>query len=260
MVQETTQEVLDSSQYSISSIQQYEAVYGEDFVSPGGYEMAVELIRKMQLEPGARVLDVGCGLGGSAFVMAREFGFFVDGIDLSNNMLTIANAKLANAKLASNGLSDQVRLEHGDCLELDRPGYYDAIYSRDVFLHIHDKSRLFGVLKKSMRSGGQLLFTDYCCGDKPWSSDFSDYVEDRGYCLHTLDEYAGLIKAAGFQQVKYQDLTDQFIAILRSDLARITSLDIPRPDCLKLEKSWQGKLERSLSGDHCWGLFTAVSD
>ena len=70
---QVTQDFLDSSQYLEASILQYESVYGEDFVSPGGREMAVELISRMALTPGARVLDVGCGLGGSAFVMARDF-------------------------------------------------------------------------------------------------------------------------------------------------------------------------------------------
>ena len=68
-----TQEFLDSSQYLESSILQYESIYGEDFVSPGGREVASELIASMGLEPGSRVLDVGCGLGGSAFLMARDF-------------------------------------------------------------------------------------------------------------------------------------------------------------------------------------------
>ena len=39
--EEVSQKSLDSAQYSTASILQYESVYGEDFVSPGGYDMAV---------------------------------------------------------------------------------------------------------------------------------------------------------------------------------------------------------------------------
>ena len=170
---EITQEFLDSTQYSTSSILQYEAVYGEDFVSPGGYELVVEHIGHLDLAPGSRVLDVGCGLGGSAFVMARQFCLYVDGIDLSKNMLV-----MANAKLSAYGLSDRVNLELGDCLELQRPEYYYAVYSRDVFLHIDDKTRLFSVLRAALLSGWKLFFTDYCCGEKPLGKEFSAYVED----------------------------------------------------------------------------------
>ena len=250
---QVTQEFLDSAQYATESILQYEKIYGEDFVSPGGHQITFELVGQMKLSPGSRVLDAGCGLGGSAFVMARDFNLIVDGIDLSKNMLAIANEKLA-----AHGLSERVSFKWGDCLELDRPEYYDAIYSRDVFLHIEDKSRLFTVLNAALRPGGRLLFTDYCCGEKPWSDAFSDYVDDRGYILHTLPDYAGLISKAGFEQVEYQDITDRFISILQSDLNKIATLDLAHSERTKLEQAWRHKLTRTEAGDQRWGLFSAI--
>lgn len=248
-----TQEFLDTAQYLTEAILNYEAVYGEDFVSPGGYEMAHQLIQQMDLAPDSRVLDVGCGLGGSAFIMAGEFSLLVDGIDLSNNMLAIASARLA-----SRGLSDRISFEWGDCLELDRCNYYDAVYSRDVFLHIKDKARLFSVLKASLRPGGQLLFTDYCCGPKPWSEEFDTYVNNRGYSLHILPDYAELISKAGFQLVEYEDITERFISILQSDIEKIAALDLLESDRVKIGQGWLDKLVRAKEGDQRWGLFTAI--
>ena len=248
-----TQDFLDSSQYQESSILQYESIYGEDFVSPGGREVASELIASMELDPGSRVLDVGCGLGGSAFLMARDFGLQVDGIDLSRNMLA-----LAEQKLAANGLSDRVRLQWGDCLELDSCEQYDAIYSRDVFLHIADKTRLFERLYAAMRPGGRLLFSDYCCGAKPWSDEFDAYVQDRGYSLHTTEEYARFIADAGFEQVCADDLTQRFITILQAEEARIDLLSMPETVREKMKLSWQEKVQRARAGDQRWGLFSAL--
>ena len=250
---EVTQEFLDSEQYRTESILQYERVYGEDFVSPGGIDMARELISRLALAPSSRVLDVGCGLGGSAFVMAREFGLEVDGIDLSKNMLEIAKQKLA-----AHGLEGQVRLEWGDCLELDRENVYHAVYSRDVFLHIHDKTRLFGVLHAALRPGGRLLFSDYCCGPQPWGYEFADYVDGRGYDLHTPEAYAELIAAAGFRQAAGEDATARFVDLLRAELAQIEKLDIDPGARVKLAASWRQKLGRALGGDQRWGLFTAI--
>jgi phosphoethanolamine N-methyltransferase len=250
---ETTQEFLDAEQYRSDAILRYEQVYGEDFVSPGGIDMARELIARLALAPGARVLDVGCGLGGSAFVMAREFGLEVDGIDLSKNMLEIAARKLA-----ARGLEDRVSLEWGDCLELNREGAYDAVYSRDVFLHIHDKARLFAVLHTALRPGGRLLFTDYCCGPAPWGDAFTAYVEDRGYDLHTPEDYARLVADAGFRQVADADITARFVDILRAELVRMETLGIEAEVRDKLAAGWRQKLDRALGGDHRWGLFTAL--
>ncbi|MGI9317242.1 MAG: methyltransferase domain-containing protein, partial [bacterium] len=121
---EVDQAFLDTKQYASNSILDYEAVYGTDYVSPGGQAMATELLHGMGLTSDAKVLDVGCGLGGSAFLMVQEFGFRVTGIDLSSNMIEMARAKLKNY-----GLEDAISLIHGDCLELEDAEEYEGIYS-----------------------------------------------------------------------------------------------------------------------------------
>ena len=59
------------------------------------------------------VLDVGCGLGGAAFLIAQTFGARVHGIDLSRNMLQIAQARCQEAQL-----TQSVTFEHADILRL----------------------------------------------------------------------------------------------------------------------------------------------
>ena len=49
-----------------------------------------ELVSRLQLRPGERVLDVGCGTGGGDFLMASGHGASVHGIDLSVNMVLLA--------------------------------------------------------------------------------------------------------------------------------------------------------------------------
>ena len=97
------QAFLDSGQYTHEAILKYELVYGANFVSPGGKRCTDGLIGRLGLKPGSRVLDVGCGLGGSAFLMKQKFGLKVDAIDLSDNMLKFAQLRLTEA-----GLTGQV--------------------------------------------------------------------------------------------------------------------------------------------------------
>lgn len=49
---------------------------------------------------------------------------------------------------------------------------------------------LFVVCVQSwLKPGGQLLISDYCCGEKPWTPVFEAYVKQRGYILYTPSQY-----------------------------------------------------------------------
>jgi phosphoethanolamine N-methyltransferase len=234
---------LDASQYQIEAIAKYEAVYGEHFISPGGADSARACIARLDLKPGMRVLDVGCGLGGSAFLMAREHGVAVHGIDVSANMLASARERLRAL-----GLASQVTLEHADVLALPATARYDVIYSRDVFLHIHDKARLMARLHRMLSPGGLLFFTDYGRGEAKSGAEFAAYIAQRQYDLRTIGEYRALLEQAGFVQVMAQDHTAEFVSILQVELARIAD-DAAHADT---RRSWLDKIERARRGEHRW--------
>jgi len=247
------QAFLDSGQYTRESILKYELVYGVNFVSPGGKRCAIELIGKLDLKPGSRVLDVGCGLGGSTFLMKQKFDFNVDAIDLSDNMLELAKLRLTEA-----GLVGQVSLSNQNCLDIEATNAYDGIYSRDVFLHIKEKERLFAIFFEALKPSGKLLFTDYCCSEEPCSEDFTQYVRRRGYHLCSVPEYWNLIKEAGFEVVEAADVTKQFIAFSEAELKTIDTLDIDENVRQSLKTDWQQKIDRARSGAQRWGQFLGV--
>ena len=62
----------------------------------------------------------------------------VHGIDLSENMI-----RIAKTRLKEEGLQHLVTLEQGNCLEMQTETTFNVVHSRDVFLHIKDKARLF---------------------------------------------------------------------------------------------------------------------
>jgi len=113
-----------------------------------------ELIcRKLGLEPGMRLLDVGCGWGGMAIHAAERHGVHAVGITLSRRQVEWAEKAVAEV-----GLADRVRIRYQDYRDVD-DGPFDAISSIGMFEHV-GLSQLgvyFARLRRLLRPGGRLL-------------------------------------------------------------------------------------------------------
>jgi cyclopropane-fatty-acyl-phospholipid synthase len=79
--------------------------------------------------PALEVLDIGCGWGGMALTLSREYGARVTGITLSEEQL-----KEARARAKAEGLEDRVRFELMDYRDLDRR--FDRVVSVGMFEHV----------------------------------------------------------------------------------------------------------------------------
>jgi len=84
---------------------------------------------KLAIEPGMRVLDIGCGWGGMALYLNRTLGAEVLGVTLSEEQLKVARARAAEA-----GVADKVRFELIDYRDVT--GQFDRIVSVGMFEHV----------------------------------------------------------------------------------------------------------------------------
>ena len=108
-----------------------------------------------QLPPGSRVLDVGCGIGGSSRFLARRYGLDVLGISISPAQIERAR------ELTPPDLSD-CRFAVMDALDLDLPqGGFDAVWSVEAGPHMPDKQRYADELLRVLRPGGLLAVADW---------------------------------------------------------------------------------------------------
>ncbi|KAL9242675.1 hypothetical protein vseg_016654 [Gypsophila vaccaria] len=252
------QQFLDSVQYKATGILRYERVFGPGYVSTGGIETTSEFVSKLELKPGQKVLDVGCGIGGGDFYMAENFGVEVIGIDLSINMLSIALERAVGIKCA-------VEFEVADCTTKAYPdSTFDVIYSRDTILHIQDKPALFRSFYKWLKPGGKVLISDYCRNEGTPSPDFAEYIKQRGYDLHDVQAYGQMLKDVGFGEVIADDRTEQFINVLQRELNEVEKdkdifvKDFSEKDYNDIVDGWKAKLVRTRSGEQRWGLFIAT--
>ncbi len=256
-----TQAYDNNGQYSRASILRYEKIFGEGYISTGGHDTTLYLCSKLGsfLRPGVRVLDVGSGIGGAAFFLAKQYGAEVTGIDLAPEMVDIAQERARQA----DG-TDSVTFILGDVLEESFPTKFDLLWSRDALMHIHDKPRLFRRLHDLLDEGGQLIITDYARGDGVASPEFEAYVTKTGYHVVSPSRYGKLLEEAGFVDVKVEDATARFVEILRAESQRLTTerasfLDMfSESDLNYLIDRWAMKDGFCQAGDMKWGIYQAT--
>ena len=109
-----------------------------------------------QLPPGSSVLDVGCGIGGSARILARDYGLNVLAISISPAQIARARA------LTPPSLAPHCRFAVMDALNLAlADGAFDAVWSVEASPHMPDKQRYADELLRVLRPGGRLAVADW---------------------------------------------------------------------------------------------------
>jgi len=107
------------------------------------------ICRKLRLQPGQKLLDVGCGWAGLSCWAAKHYGVTVHGVTLSQ-----AQLDFGRAKVKAMGLEDRIRLELKDYRNVE--GQYDAISQVEMFEHVGfaNHERHFLEMKRLLKPGG----------------------------------------------------------------------------------------------------------
>jgi len=182
-----------------------------------------ELIcRKLDLRPGMRLLDVGCGWGGMVMHAAQNHGVQAVGITISRQQ-----AELAEKRVAEAGLSDQVQIRVQDYREV-ADGPYDGISSIGMFEHVGEArlAEYFECLRRLVRPEGRLLnhgISRPARGEKarlPRRSFINRYVFPDGE-LHEVGRVISITQDAGFEVRHVESLREHYALTLRRWVANL---------------------------------------
>lgn len=168
----------------------------------GGREATDALLDQLEITPGTRVLDIGCGIGGAARHVADRTGAHVRGFDLTPEFVEVGKAL---SKMA--GLEARTTFQVGSALEMpEADDSADLALMFHVGMNIGDKATLFREAARVLAPGGTFaLFDVMKVSDASLTFPFP-WAEEAGFSfVAPPEEYEAAAAAVGFSKVSKRD-------------------------------------------------------
>ena len=187
----------------------------------GGLPAVEALARRAAIAPGMAVLDVCAGLGGPARFLAHRFGVRVTGVDLTHSRCASGTRLTALVRLSA-----RVRLLRADAQVLPfRARVFDAAVSQEGLLHVPDKAAVLGECARVLKPGRRLAFSDWIAHPRLAENErgrLRDWM--AAVTLQTIAGYRARLARAGFSAIEAEDLSAEWIGILRERLRMYRAL------------------------------------
>jgi ubiquinone/menaquinone biosynthesis C-methylase UbiE len=219
------------------------------------------LAAEAKIDNASYVLDVGCGCGNFLIHLAKRFGCRGEGLDLSNERI-----KFAQAKLDSDNLRSRLNIgfRHGSATAMPyEAGSFSRVVSQDALFLVPDKPRSHAEIHRVLRPGGVFAFSDFLQPKTEIGERAREHVYDRvrwssGY---SLVGYQGALEEAGFEIILARNLeshirqTYRVLGKAARERAETTSDAAARDWMLAFSASCEEIQVAIDNGEFGWGIF-----
>ena len=174
------------------------------------------IARELGLRMGSRILDAGCGIGGTSLYLAEQLHHEVVGVTLSTVQLQQARRRAAASRAPI-----MPRFERRDFADTGfADGSFDGVFAIESVCHAGDKRAFLREAHRLLRPGGRLVLADGFLAGEPSGRDLVDYrtfvdglaIND----LEPIERFRESVLREGFVELAEFDMRDNILAAARS--------------------------------------------
>lgn len=179
------------------------------------------ICRKLSLQPGSRLLDVGCGWGGLMFYAAQRYGVYADGVTLSE-----MQAEYVQRKIEEENLTDRITVRLLDYRALSNENPYDAIASVGMVEHV-GREKLPEYFEKALsllKPGGLFLNHGIGLGPVIFPGESGSFIYKHVFPDSDLIHIGDMLKFSeieGFEVRDVENIREHYALTLRHWVRRL---------------------------------------
>ncbi|MCC5036356.1 methyltransferase domain-containing protein [Streptomyces sp. WAC 00631] len=192
------------------------------------YRLTDLVTGRLAVEPGQRLLDIGCGTGNPALRVAARDEAKVVGISVSQEEIA-----LARARAAESGLTGRVSFQYADAMALPvgtepfAAESFDGAWAIESLMHMSDRAGALAGAARTLRPGGRLVVADVLLR-RPVHGETAEFVEQMCQAFQAPglpgpEDYQDAVRRAGLELLEFTDIGENVRRTYRA-FARILSL------------------------------------
>src|SRR5258708_34341442 len=171
-------------------------ISGQETKERAQVQLVGRLAHLAGLKQGYKILDVGCGFGGSSIHLAKNYDADATGITISP-----IQVEMARKAAAAEGVNAKFILMDAEEMKFEQT--FDVVWSIESISHYSQKGRFFALAARCLEPGGTLAITDWFRKEHLTKAEDEKFILpiEKGMLveLDTMEDYAALLRSNGMQ-------------------------------------------------------------